>query len=121
MLRVLRSCPISEHARSGQVKRDPGCAASVVPRNVRGIEPLAAPYRRDSHDLLAEAFRGSVRKVTDALARISVETGALENMLRRSLGASGVAPGIRLRPGIASRCSFRSLNYRSSDRWPLLR
>ena len=55
-------------------------AQAFVPRNLRGLEPLAAVYRRDSYDLLAEAFRGGVRKVTDALARISVETVALEDL-----------------------------------------
>ncbi len=49
-------------------------AQAFVPRTREGLEPLAAAYRRDAYEALAEAFRKGVRKVTDALAVISVET-----------------------------------------------
>jgi len=54
-------------------------AQAFVPRTPGGLEPLAAVYRRDAYAPLAEAFRKGVRKVTDALAIISVETVALKN------------------------------------------
>ena len=53
---------------------------AYVPRTRGGLEPLAAVYRRDAYDKLAEAFREGMRKVTDALARISMETVALEDL-----------------------------------------
>lgn len=54
-------------------------AKAFVPRTPQGLEPLAAVYRREAYTPLAEAFRKGVRKVTDALAMISVETFALEH------------------------------------------
>jgi molybdopterin-guanine dinucleotide biosynthesis protein A len=54
-------------------------AQAFVPRTPGGLEPLAAVYRRDAYAPLAEAFRKGVRKVTDALAMIPVETFALED------------------------------------------
>ena len=54
-------------------------AQAFVPRTPRGLEPLAAVYRRDAYAALAEAFRKGARKVTDALAMITVETFALED------------------------------------------
>ena len=72
---------LSEHWIDGLLARAlRSKVQAFVPRNLRGLEPLAAVYRRDSRDLLAEAFRAGVRKVTDALARISVETEALEDV-----------------------------------------
>jgi len=53
-------------------------AQACLPRTSDGLEPLAAVYRLDAHDKLAEAFREGVRKVTDALQRVSVATVALE-------------------------------------------
>jgi molybdopterin-guanine dinucleotide biosynthesis protein A len=54
-------------------------AKAFVPRSPEGLEPLAAVYRRDAYAPLAEAFRKGVRKVTDALAMIPVETIALQD------------------------------------------
>jgi len=54
-------------------------AKAFVPRSPEGLEPLAAVYRRDAYVPLAEAFRKGVRKVTDALAMIPVETIALQD------------------------------------------
>jgi len=54
-------------------------AQAFVPSTPRGLEPLAAVYRRDAYVPLAEAFRKGVRKVTDALETIPVETFALED------------------------------------------
>ncbi len=54
-------------------------AQAFVPRTPGGLEPLAAVYRREAFAALAEAFRKGIRKVTDALAMIRVETFALED------------------------------------------
>lgn len=54
-------------------------AQAFLPRTPGGLEPLAAVYRRDAYVTLAEAFRKGVRKVTDALALIPVETIALQD------------------------------------------
>ncbi len=54
-------------------------AQAFLPRTPGGLEPLAAVYRRDAYMPLAEAFRKGMRKVTDALAMIPVETFALED------------------------------------------
>jgi len=54
-------------------------AQAFMPRTPRGLEPLAAVYRREAYAPLAEAFRKGVRKVTDALALIPVETFPLEH------------------------------------------
>ena len=47
---------------------------AFLPCTSRGMEPLAGVYRKDASEELARAFKEGVRKVTDALARISVET-----------------------------------------------
>src|SRR5208283_3554216 len=54
-------------------------AKAFVPRTPEGLEPLAAVYRREAYAPLAEAFRKGVRKMTDALAMIPVETIALQD------------------------------------------
>jgi molybdopterin-guanine dinucleotide biosynthesis protein A len=51
-----------------------------MPRSPGGVEPLAAVYRREAYAPLAEAFRKGVRKVTDALVMIPVETIALADL-----------------------------------------
>jgi molybdopterin-guanine dinucleotide biosynthesis protein A len=48
-------------------------AQVVVPRTARGIEPLAAVYRRECAAPLAAAFARGVRKVTDALDGLRLE------------------------------------------------
>jgi len=55
-------------------------ALACVPRTPGGLEPLAAVYRREAYAPLAEAFRKGVRKITDALATIPVETIAAEEL-----------------------------------------
>ena len=55
-------------------------AQAYLPRTSGGLEPLAAVYHLDAYDKLAEAFREGVRKVTDALKRVSVETVALKEL-----------------------------------------
>jgi molybdenum cofactor guanylyltransferase len=49
-------------------------AQAFLPSTLGGLEPLAAVYRLDAYEKLAEAFQEGVRKVTDALKRIPVET-----------------------------------------------
>ena len=49
-------------------------AQAFLPRTQGGLEPLAAVYRLDAREKLADAFQEGVRKVTDALMRIPVET-----------------------------------------------
>jgi len=63
-------------------------AQAFLPRAPGGLEPLAAVYRRDAYVTLAEAFRNGVRKVTDALALIPVETIALQDF--GGLGQNGL-------------------------------
>lgn len=46
---------------------------AVVPRTERGIEPLAAAYRRDCGAPLAAALARGVRKVSDAIEELRVE------------------------------------------------
>jgi molybdopterin-guanine dinucleotide biosynthesis protein A len=46
---------------------------AVVPRTVRGIEPLAAVYRRECAAPFSAALAQGVRKVSDAIAELSVE------------------------------------------------
>lgn len=55
-------------------------AQAYLPRTVGGLEPLTAVYRLDAYAGLAEAFRDGVRKVTEALKRVSVETVELEEL-----------------------------------------
>ena len=63
-------------------------AKAFVPRTPEGLEPLAAVYRREAYAPLAEAFRKGIRKVTDALALIPVETIALQDF--GALGQNGL-------------------------------
>ena len=49
-------------------------AQAFLPRTPQGLEPLAAVYRLDGYEQLAKVFQEGIRKVTDALDRISVET-----------------------------------------------
>ena len=46
----------------------------VMPRTRRGLEPLAAVYRRECAPSIARALERGVRKVTDALAELQVQT-----------------------------------------------
>ena len=46
----------------------------VMPRTHRGLEPLAAVYRRECAASIAHALGRGVRKVTDALAELQVQT-----------------------------------------------
>jgi molybdopterin-guanine dinucleotide biosynthesis protein A len=46
----------------------------VVPRTRRGLEPLAAVYRRECAASIAHALGRGIRKVTDALAEFQVQT-----------------------------------------------
>src|SRR3974390_1851757 len=48
-------------------------AQAFLPCTEGGLEPLAAVYRLDACEKLAEAFQEGVRKMTDALKRIPVE------------------------------------------------
>lgn len=45
----------------------------VVPKSAYGLEPLCACWRTDSVDVLQQAFESGVRKVTDALKRVTTE------------------------------------------------
>jgi molybdopterin-guanine dinucleotide biosynthesis protein A len=51
--------------------RSPGKA--VVPRTERGIEPLAAVYRRECGAQIAAALARGVRKVSDAIEKLRVD------------------------------------------------
>lgn len=46
---------------------------TVVPRTRRGLEPLAAVYRRECGALLAASLRRGVRKVSDAIQECRVD------------------------------------------------
>jgi len=46
---------------------------AVVPRTERGIEPLAAAYRRECGAPIAAALAGGVRKVSDAIEELRVD------------------------------------------------
>ena len=46
---------------------------AVVPRTERGIEPLAAVYRRDCSAAVAAALARGVRKVSDAIEGLRVD------------------------------------------------
>ena len=48
-------------------------AQIVIPRTSRGLEPLAAVYRRECSAPIVAALERGVRKVTDALAEIRME------------------------------------------------
>ncbi len=49
-------------------------AQIVMPRTRRGLEPLAAVYRRECAAPIARALDRGVRKVTDALVELRVQT-----------------------------------------------
>ena len=46
---------------------------AIIPRTERGIEPLAAVYRRECGARIAAAFERGVRKVSDAIAELRVD------------------------------------------------
>lgn len=48
-------------------------AEAVVPRTKRGLEPLAAVYRRDCQRKIVEELSRGVRKATDALKQVDLE------------------------------------------------
>jgi molybdenum cofactor guanylyltransferase len=48
-------------------------AEAVVPQTKRGLEPLAAAYRRECGTALATALARGVRKVTDAIRELRLE------------------------------------------------
>jgi molybdopterin-guanine dinucleotide biosynthesis protein A len=48
-------------------------AEAVVPRTERGIEPLAAVYRRECGAPISSALAQGVRKVSDAVEKLEVE------------------------------------------------
>ena len=54
----------------------------VVPRTHRGLEPLAAVYRRECAAPIADALKRGVRKVTDALAEFQLQTVEESKWLR---------------------------------------
>jgi molybdenum cofactor guanylyltransferase len=49
-------------------------ADAVIPLNERGFEPLCAMYRKRIQPSLAEALDRGVRKITEGLAGLSIET-----------------------------------------------
>ncbi len=54
-------------------RADRSAAQIVMPRTVRGLEPLAAAYRRECAAPIAAALARGVRKVTDAMAEFRME------------------------------------------------
>lgn len=48
-------------------------AQVVVPKSTYGLEPLCACWRTATAGILQEAFEGGVRKVTEALKRVTTE------------------------------------------------
>jgi molybdenum cofactor guanylyltransferase len=48
-------------------------AQVVAPKSAYGLEPLCACWRTGSASVLQQAFEGGVRKVTDALKRLTAE------------------------------------------------
>jgi molybdopterin-guanine dinucleotide biosynthesis protein A len=48
-------------------------AQVVVPKSTYGLEPLCACWRTDSVSVLQDAFEDGVRKVTEALKRVTTE------------------------------------------------
>lgn len=48
-------------------------ASVVVPRSTNGFEPLCACWRTDAVAVLRIAFEEGIRKVTDAMKRVSME------------------------------------------------
>lgn len=51
-----------------------------------GLEPLAAVYRRDAYDRLTAAFADGVRKVTEALTRVSMTAISVESFGESAAG-----------------------------------
>jgi molybdopterin-guanine dinucleotide biosynthesis protein A len=49
-------------------------ADAVIPLNERGLEPLCAIYRKRIQPELADALDRGVRKITDGLAKLAIET-----------------------------------------------
>jgi molybdopterin-guanine dinucleotide biosynthesis protein A len=49
------------------------CAEAAVPRTERGIEPLAAVYRRECGARIANALAHGMRKVSDVIEKLGVE------------------------------------------------
>jgi len=49
-------------------------AQAVIPQTARGLEPLAAAYRRECAVPLAQSLASGTHKVTDALKALSIET-----------------------------------------------
>jgi molybdenum cofactor guanylyltransferase len=49
-------------------------AEAVIPLNERGLEPLCAMYRKRIQPELADALDHGVRKITDGLAKLAIET-----------------------------------------------
>lgn len=49
-------------------------ADAILPLNERGLEPLCAMYRKRIQPDLSEALDRGVRKITDALAKLTTET-----------------------------------------------
>lgn len=49
-------------------------ADAVVPQSARGAEPLCAMYRQSAEPLISKALSRGIRKVTDALADLNVES-----------------------------------------------
>lgn len=49
-------------------------ADAVIPLNERGLEPLCAMYRKRIQPDLADALDHGIRKITDGLAKLTVET-----------------------------------------------
>jgi molybdopterin-guanine dinucleotide biosynthesis protein A len=51
-------------------------AEAIVPHTVRGLEPLAAVYRQECKAPIVQSVHKGVRKVTEALKQLRVETVA---------------------------------------------
>ncbi len=55
-------------------RAESGCADAVIPVPLGGVpEPLCAAYRRRCVDVIANALRDGVRKVTDGLAGLEID------------------------------------------------
>ncbi len=59
----------------------------VIPRTERGIEPLAAVYRRECRAPIAAALARGVRKVSDAIAKLRVELPS--ELILKNMNAPG--------------------------------
>jgi molybdopterin-guanine dinucleotide biosynthesis protein A len=58
------------------------CAEVVVPRSSSGLEPLCACWRTDAVEAVRKAFEDGVRKVTEAMKRVSMEVVGEEDWAR---------------------------------------